>query len=287
VTKYLLKQDRNAVYYVLVRRGPGQYGHKYPGYLNTNLSAALDREAYERDVRRHEPELKAVGENVETYLERYLGYTGNHMEYGPDAGSVEMIHLVSPVRVVSDGKGNVTGLEVEENRLFKRNGKTEAEGTGKRYVLDVDTVVVSAGSSVDDSMGLPISDGRVRTMNFEDLAIQRDTDVKDSDAYFASRTLNHYRVDFRGAPEAPPFPVYVAGWARLPGVGASDEVNRFSNIPDGRALANLLIKNFAGPKPAAKLEPESRKLFQKLWRKGCVPMLSALVEPHKRARLTP
>ncbi|HNO84402.1 MAG TPA: hypothetical protein PKM54_07225, partial [Anaerolineales bacterium] len=51
--------------------------------------------------------------------------------------------------------GLLTKLEVEDNILTERDGKTSAKGTGAKRTLDVDTVIFAIGDKVDESFGLP------------------------------------------------------------------------------------------------------------------------------------
>jgi NADPH-dependent glutamate synthase beta subunit-like oxidoreductase len=288
VIKYLLLQNRGAIYYLLVRRGPGQYGHKHPGYLNVNVSAAANKEAWIQDLLRITPELRAVGEDPATYIKDYVNYAGYRMEYPVNAGSVELIHLVFPVGILHDPAGNITGLELGRNKLIKHGSVIEAVDTKKRFVLDVDTVILSVGATANPDLELPLLDDHVRTINTEDHIIRRDTDVKDQEVYFKNRTLDHYRVAMDD-PLFPAFPIYVAGWARLPGIGATDEAvpngTQFSSVPDGRTLAQLLIKEIktsGGRTSVGHLEAVATKLSHLLHSKGCKATLSVSVEPTKR-----
>jgi ferredoxin--NADP+ reductase len=52
--------------------------------------------------------------------------------------------------------GRLTQMEVEENILTERDGKTSAKGTGVKRMIDVDTVIFAIGDRVEENFGLPI-----------------------------------------------------------------------------------------------------------------------------------
>jgi ferredoxin/flavodoxin---NADP+ reductase len=60
------------------------------------------------------------------------------------------------MRILGDENGHVTGLEVENNTLFERNGSLRARGLGSSEVLDVDSVIFAIGDRVDEKLGLPL-----------------------------------------------------------------------------------------------------------------------------------
>jgi ferredoxin--NADP+ reductase len=62
--------------------------------------------------------------------------------------------LTSPVGMVG-ANGALTQLEVEDNILVEKDGKTSAKGTGNKRRLDIDSVIFAIGDKVDESFGLP------------------------------------------------------------------------------------------------------------------------------------
>ena len=62
--------------------------------------------------------------------------------------------LTSPAQMIGEN-GMLKQLEVEDNILVLKDGELKSRGTGRKRILDVDTVIFSIGDKVDASFGLP------------------------------------------------------------------------------------------------------------------------------------
>lgn len=70
-------------------------------------------------------------------------------------GRFRFAFLASPTQILGNDNGIVTGLEVEDNILVRKDEEVKARGTGNKRVLPVDAVVFAIGDKVDESFGLP------------------------------------------------------------------------------------------------------------------------------------
>ncbi len=63
--------------------------------------------------------------------------------------------LATPARIIGNNDHEIVGLEVEETTLINENGSIKARGTGRKSILDVDTVIFAIGDAIDPNFGLP------------------------------------------------------------------------------------------------------------------------------------
>lgn len=76
--------------------------------------------------------------------------------------------LVSPIEIIADTAGNVSGLKLEKNRLeLLPDGTTSAQGTGEIEILEVGMVLPAIGFSVERIAGVPY-DEKARIIANED-----------------------------------------------------------------------------------------------------------------------
>ena len=121
--------------------------------------------------------------------------------------------LISPMRLLDDGRGRVCGLEVENNTLVVDNGEVKARSLGTKSVLDADTVIFAIGDRVDENLGLPVDSHAF---------------VKNHRPRFPIDGISYEAFD--PATQKPFEEIFVAGWAReaskgLVGVARRDGTN--------------------------------------------------------------
>lgn len=138
----------------IVRRDPAavKFTKKEMSIIFENLDiAALDAE-----IERTRPIMEAVGNDPEAAREFILSAEQRAYPKLSDT-RFRFEFLAQPQRIVGDGNGRVSGLEVEDTTLVLRSGgRTSAVGTGNTRIVDVDTVVFAIGDKVDNEFGLPI-----------------------------------------------------------------------------------------------------------------------------------
>ncbi|HKB14525.1 MAG TPA: FAD-dependent oxidoreductase, partial [Planctomycetota bacterium] len=160
VANYLVHYKRVEEMVAVARRGPAE--RAYDRREMKHVCANIDRSAGAAEIERIADRLRAVGQDPAALLAAILEDTPEGtVPEGPTR--ITFRFLASPKRVLRDGSGKVTGLEVEENLLVAKGDTTAAKGTGKTEVLPVDTVIFAIGDRVDPSLGLPYADGTFST----------------------------------------------------------------------------------------------------------------------------
>ncbi|HMZ07938.1 MAG TPA: hypothetical protein PK078_09995, partial [Anaerolineales bacterium] len=128
--------------------------------------------------------------------------------------------LASPTGMIGEN-GQLTKLEVEENILTEKDGKTSAKGTGLKHILDVDTVIFAIGDQVDANFGLPTEWGEF---------------IKNKEPKFAVEGIS-YETTTEG--------VFVGGWSRKASEGLVGYARR-----DGTNAAKAVLQYLATKTPA-------------------------------------
>lgn len=133
--------------------------------------------------------------------------------------------LASPARMIGEN-GILKQLEIEENTLVEKDGKTSAKGTGKKHLLDVDTVIFAIGDKVDEDFGLPT---------------QWNEFVKNENPKFPIDNIS-YETNIEG--------VFVGGWSRKASEGLVGLARK-----DGTHAAKAVMA-YLGTKENGALTPE-------------------------------
>jgi len=110
-------------------------------------------DAFNAEMERVRPAVEAVQQDIETGRQKILEAQAKADPKTADA-KFYFDFLSSPVAMYGEN-GKLTKLEVEENILVEKNGRTSPKGTGNKHTLDVDTVIFAIGDRVDESFGLP------------------------------------------------------------------------------------------------------------------------------------
>jgi ferredoxin--NADP+ reductase len=244
----------------IARRGP--FEKAYDDREFEDVEDAFDHVLYHEEIERIRPRLLAAGQDPDELLAALAAKP----QPSPRARArLRFRFLASPKRVVAEG-GRVVGLEVEENRLERKDDRITAVGTGLTSVIPADTVVFAVGDRVDEDAGLPYKDGLYLTVPGEDPAAA-------------------YQVLDPAAGKAQPG-VFVVGWARR----ASDGV-----VGRARLDAETGIKHVAGylagrPKrPREEVERAIESLRRTLAERGAVVVDYSAVqrlEAAEKARAT-
>ncbi len=154
IAHYLISEKQVEEVMALARRGPAEV--KFDRKELELVEANLDLDAYDAEVDRVSNIMRSLGEDPQQVKE----FIHSTMEKAlPTRSSTHftMHFLVSPVRILGDSRGRVTGLEVEDNTLVMgADGEIKARPLGTRRTLDVDTVVFAIGDRVDEALGLPM-----------------------------------------------------------------------------------------------------------------------------------
>jgi ferredoxin--NADP+ reductase len=217
ITRWLVEERKVDAVIAVARRGPAEV--KFDRKELESVIGYLDMPALQDELRRVEPVMNEVGQGPDEFLSMIRKTAEKTGEEGQNCAETNrtcfsMQFLSSPNRIIGDDHGQVTGLEVEENRLLLNNdGEVRPKGTGRTRVIDVDTVIFAIGDVVDSTLGIPIQNGEY---------------VKNPQPRFPVDGLSYEVFDPLEGQVVPD--VFLAGWARrastgLVGVARKDATN--------------------------------------------------------------
>ncbi len=186
----------------VVRRGPAEVN--FTKEEMKHLISYLDLDEFESEMKRAQPALEAIKQDPQIGRNKIMEAFAKADPKTQNA-TFRFDFLASPVGMIG-GNGSLAKLEVEENILTERDGKTSAKSTGVKRTLDVDTVIFAIGDQVDANFGLPVEWGEF---------------VKNKEPKFPVEG-NSYESPIEG--------VFVGGWSRkasegLVGYARKDGIN--------------------------------------------------------------
>jgi ferredoxin/flavodoxin---NADP+ reductase len=201
----------------VARRGPAEV--KFSEKEMEHVIGNLDIQALDKELARCEPFMQAVEQNAGKSREYILSALPK-AEEKVSKSSMRFNFLASPVRIVGNDKGQVTGLEVEETKLVMKGNDTKAVGLGIKHVIDVDTVIFCVGDKVDKTFGLPI---------------EWDSFVKNPQPNFPINDISYETFDKEN--NRPLEGIFVAGWSREASNGLVGLAKK-----DGECCAKALLE---------------------------------------------
>jgi ferredoxin--NADP+ reductase len=220
-----LAKSRVKEVYLLGRRGPLQAAFTTPEVKELGELVGADAIARAEEVALDELSQAELLRDDDPSTRRKLEVLEGFARSDP-AGRPKRLtlrFLVSPLELIGDESGRVTGIRLARNRLVERNGSLTAEPTGEEEIIPVDLVFRSVGYRGVEIPGLP----------------------------FDQKTGTVPNVGGRVEPG-----LYVAGWIKR---GPSGVIG--TNKPDAAETADAILADAeAGklptpPAPAAELEP--------------------------------
>jgi ferredoxin--NADP+ reductase len=159
----LLDAPRKTVEEVIVvaRRGP--FEAKFDRKEFDYIEEFLDRRAFDEELRRIQPQLTAVGQDVSKLAEETFPVLATPAaEHPTGKPRLRFRFLCSPQAIHADAGGRIDRLTVAENVLFERDGSIACKATELSADLDVDTMIFAIGDVADPAVGLPYNrDGYV------------------------------------------------------------------------------------------------------------------------------
>ena len=151
IARHLINVQKAEEVTAVVRRGPAEVN--FTKDEMKHLIGYLDLEEFEREMERVRPALDAIHQDLEIGRHKIFDSLA---KADPKTSNVKFHFdfLASPTAMYGEN-GVLTQLEVEDNILIEKDGKTSAKGTGVKRRLDVDTVIFAIGDKVDETFGLP------------------------------------------------------------------------------------------------------------------------------------
>ncbi|GAB1470120.1 FAD-dependent oxidoreductase [Chloroflexota bacterium] len=151
LARYLINHQGVEEVTSVVRRGPAEVN--FTKDEMKHLISYLDMNEFELELARTRPLLDAIKQDPEIGRKKVLEALPKADPKSHNA-KFQFDFLASPTAILGEN-GRVTKLEVEDNILTERNGKSSAKGTGVKRMLDVDSVIFAIGDQVDANFGLP------------------------------------------------------------------------------------------------------------------------------------
>ena len=152
IARYLITEKDVDEVTAIARRGPAEvkFTRKELEYIVKNL----DMEDYLAEIDRATPLMNSLGQDPYESVKFIRDAFPNADE--TNSGSIFRIKfLASPVRILGNDEHGIVALEIEENTLIYENGSIKARGTGRKSMMDVDTVIFAIGDAIDPNFGLP------------------------------------------------------------------------------------------------------------------------------------
>src|SRR5690242_10972069 len=221
---------------IVARRGPfeAKFDQKEFAYVEKHL----DRQAFQAELERIQPQLAAVGQDISKVAEDTFPILNKPEAEKPAPGRLLFRFLSSPCAIHTDSAGRINRLRVNENVLIQRDETIAAKATEHTADLEVDTMIFAIGDVADPAVGLPYG---------------KDTYLINPDTTDPQRAAYEVYDDVACcAMEG----VYVVGWARkasegLVGiarhdaeVGAAHILKYLESAPDQQCATPDEIKKF-------------------------------------------
>jgi ferredoxin--NADP+ reductase len=226
---------------VVARRGP--FEAKFDKKEFDYIEEFLDREAFDAELQRVQPQLAAVGQDIAKLAEETFPILAEPAKEvtGP---RLRFRFLCSPQSIHAGPDGRINRLTVVENILQERDGGTACKATEKTADVEVDTMIFAIGDVADPAVGLPYN----------------------RDAYVTNPAVG---ADPKGSPHYELYDlktgkilegVYAVGWARKASEGLVGIARH-----DGEVGAAHVLKYLEG---AADGNPSMQQVREHLQRKG-------------------
>lgn len=217
IARFLINHQGAEEVTAVVRRGPAEVN--FTKEEMKHLIAYMDMDEFENEMKRVQPALDAIQQDPQIGRQKILEALAKADPKTKNA-KFKFDFLASPTGMIGEN-GQLTKLEVEENILTEKDGKTSAKGTGLKHILDVDTVIFAIGDQVDANFGLPTEWGEF---------------IKNKEPKFAVEGTS-YETTTEG--------VFVGGWSRKASEGLVGYARR-----DGTNAAKAVLHYLATKTPA-------------------------------------
>lgn len=152
IARYIITEKKVEEVTAIARRGPAEvkFTRKELEYIVKNLNM----DDYLAEIDRATPLMKSLEQDPYESVKFIREAFPNADDTNSDS-IFRIKFLASPVRMIGNDNHEIVGLEIEENTLINENGYIKARGTGRKSILDVDTVIFAIGDAIDPNFGLP------------------------------------------------------------------------------------------------------------------------------------
>jgi len=152
IARYLITEKDVEEVTAIARRGPAEvkFTRKELEYIVKNL----DMDDYLAEIDRVTPLMNSLGQDPYESVKFIQEAFPNADETNSDS-LFRIKFLASLIKIMGNDNHEIVGIEIEENTLINENGSLKARGTGKKSIMDVDTVIFAIGDAIDPNFGLP------------------------------------------------------------------------------------------------------------------------------------
>ncbi|GAB4573237.1 MAG: FAD-dependent oxidoreductase [Anaerolineales bacterium] len=255
IARYLINHQGVEEVTAVVRRGPAEVN--FTKDEMKHLISYLDLDEFENEMKRVLPVLEAIKQDPEIGRHKVLDALSKADPKTANA-KFHFDFLASPAAMIGEN-GLLTKLEVEDNILTERDGKTSAKGTGNKRTLDVDTVIFAIGDQVDANFGLPTEWGEF---------------AKNKEPKFPVEGIS-YESTTEG--------IFVGGWSRKASEGLVGYARRDGTNAAKAVLQYLQTKQPANASPEAVTE-KVRSLHKPVVSKEDIKRLEAVEAEEAKKR---
>ena len=217
IARYLINHQGVEEVTAVVRRGPAEVN--FTKEEMKHLIAYMNMDEFENEMKRVQPALEQIQQDPQIGRMKVLEALAKADPKTKEA-VLKFDFLASPTAMIGEN-GQLSKLEVEDNILTERDGKTSAKGTGAKHTLDVDTVIFAIGDQVDATFGLPTEWGEFS---------------KSKEPKFPVENLS-YESTTEG--------IFVGGWSRKASEGLVGYARR-----DGTNAAKAVLQYLQSKEPA-------------------------------------
>jgi ferredoxin--NADP+ reductase len=137
---------------VLARRGP--FEAKFDLKEFVYVERFLDRQAFQEELNRIQPQLAAVGQDIAKVADDTFPIL-NKPPMPSERSRLLFRFLCSPQAIHADASGRINRITVAENVLVERDGSIACKTTDKTTDIHVDTMIFAIGDVADPTLGLP------------------------------------------------------------------------------------------------------------------------------------
>ena len=210
----------------VARRGPGEI--KFTQQELEAVAAHLDFPVIKQEIEQTAPLMESLGQNPEDAIKMIEDAIAKATPRASET-RFTMRFLLSPVEILGNEAGKVTGIKFEKNLLVQEDDYLAAKGLGEFETFEADTVMFSIGNRVDGKFGIPV---------------KKHAYCKSPNPRFPIKGISYEICTETGEPIDK---VFVVGWARQASVGLVG-LARKDSVQGSKAVLQYLktLPSFTG-----------------------------------------
>lgn len=214
IARYLIREAEVDEVTALVRRGPAEV--KFDKKELSYIAANLDLDLLDAEISRVAENMRTVNQNPDAARNFFRSALPKAK---PKVSETRFgFQFLTSPQAMRGADGQLTHVEVEDNKLIFKGDVTKPRGTGNIRDLEADTIIFAIGDKVDDAFGLPTEWGEF---------------IKNESPRFPQEGKSYEIAEAEG--------IFVAGWSRK----ASDGLVGYAR-KDGINGARAVLKYLEG-----------------------------------------